>query len=108
MLTGRGVLIPTVVAELMLGVVIGPQVLGLHVTEMMTFFADLGLGMLFFFAGYEIDLHRIAGCRCGSRIAGWVLSLLIAYASADCWPRRGSCSHCSTPGRRWPRRRSAR
>ena len=52
---------PTVVAELLLGVVIGPQVLGVEVTEFMTFFADLGLGMLFFFAGYEIDLRRIAG-----------------------------------------------
>ena len=47
--------------ELLLGVVIGPQVLGLEVSEFMQFFASLGLGMLFFFAGYEIDLHRIAG-----------------------------------------------
>ena len=61
MITSRGVLVPTVVAEFVLGVVIGPQVLGLEVTEFMQFFADLGLGMLFFFAGYEIDLKRIAG-----------------------------------------------
>jgi hypothetical protein len=32
LLTGRGVLVPTVVIELLLGVVIGPQVLGLHVS----------------------------------------------------------------------------
>src|SRR3954468_14913887 len=61
LLTARGVLVPTVVAELVLGVLIGPQVLGLHVTDFIQLFADLGLGMLFFFAGYEIDLHRIAG-----------------------------------------------
>jgi Kef-type K+ transport system membrane component KefB len=80
LLTGRGLLIPTVVAELLLGVVIGPQILGLDVSEVMKFFADLGLGMLFFFAGYEIDLHRIAGLPLRLAIAGWFVSLAIAYA----------------------------
>jgi Kef-type K+ transport system membrane component KefB len=80
LLTGRGLLIPTVVAELLLGVVIGPQLLGLQVTEIMTFFADLGLGMLFFFAGYEIDLQRIAGLPLRLAVAGWFVSLAIAYA----------------------------
>ncbi len=77
--TGRGFLIPTVVAELLLGVVIGPQVLGLHVTEFMEFFASLGLGMLFFFAGYEIDIRRIAGLPLRLAVVGWLLSLTIAY-----------------------------
>jgi Kef-type K+ transport system membrane component KefB len=80
MLTGRGLLVPTVVAELLLGVVIGPQVLGLEVTEFMKFFASLGLGMLFFFAGYEIDLRRIAGLPLRLAAVGWFLSLTIAYA----------------------------
>jgi len=79
-LTGRGLLVPTVVAELLLGVVIGPQVLGLHVTEFMKFFAELGLGMLFFFAGYEIDLRRIAGLPLRLAAVGWLLSLILAYA----------------------------
>ncbi len=78
-LTGRGLLVPTVVAELLLGVVIGPQVLGLEVSEFMSFFADLGLGMLFFFAGYEIDLRRIAGLPLRLAVVGWGLSLVIAY-----------------------------
>src|SRR6478609_8485829 len=80
MITSRGVLVPTVVAELVLGVIIGPQVLGLEVTDLMTFFADLGLGMLFFFAGYEIDLRRIAGLPLRLGVVGWLLSLLIAYS----------------------------
>src|SRR3954447_14086021 len=80
MITSRGVLVPTVVAELVLGVIIGPQVLGLHVTDFMRFFADLGLGMLFFFAGYEIDLRRIAGLPLRLGGVGWLLSLAIAYA----------------------------
>src|SRR3954463_1097041 len=80
MVTSRGVLLPTVVAELVLGVIIGPQVLGLHVTDFMRFFADLGLGMLFFFAGYEIDLRRIAGLPLRLGVVGWLLSLAIASA----------------------------
>src|SRR3954447_21511006 len=80
MVTARGVLLPTVVTELVLGVIIGPQVLGLEVTAFMRFFADLGLGMLFLFAGYEIDLHRIAGLPLRLGVVGWLLSLAIAYA----------------------------
>jgi Kef-type K+ transport system membrane component KefB len=78
-LIGRGVLVPSVVAELLLGVLIGPQVLGLDVTEFVKFFSSLGLGMLFFFAGYEIDLRRIAGEPLRLALAGWALSLVIAY-----------------------------
>ena len=77
--TARGLLIPTVVAELVLGVVIGPEVLGIEVTEFMEFFASLGLGMLFFFAGYEIDIRRIAGLPLRLAVVGWLLSLTIAY-----------------------------
>ena len=79
-LTGRGLLVPTVVVELLLGVLIGPEALGLEPNEFVSFFADLGLGMLFFFAGYEIDLHRIMGAPLRLALIGWVLSLVIAYA----------------------------
>ena len=79
LITRRGLLVPTVVAELLLGVVIGPEVLGLDVTEFMKFFSSLGLGMLFFFAGYEIDLRRIAGLPLRLAAVGWLLSLTIAY-----------------------------
>src|SRR3954469_24229777 len=80
LISSRGVLVPTVVAELVLGVIIGPQVVGLHVTDFMQFFADLGLGMLFFFAGYEIDLHRIAGLPLRLGVVGWLISLALAYS----------------------------
>jgi Kef-type K+ transport system membrane component KefB len=79
LVTGRGLLLPAVVVELLLGVVIGPQVLGLEVSEFIEFFADLGLGMLFFFAGYEIDLHRIAGRPLRLAALGWAISLALAY-----------------------------
>jgi Kef-type K+ transport system membrane component KefB len=80
LVTGRGLLLPTVVVELLLGVVIGPQVLGLEVSEFIEFFAGLGLGMLFFFAGYEIDLRRIAGRPLRLAAIGWAISLALAYA----------------------------
>jgi Kef-type K+ transport system membrane component KefB len=76
----RGLLLPAVVIELILGVVIGPQVLGLEVSDFLEFFSALGLGMLFFFAGYEIDLERIAGRPLRLAGLGWVLSLALAYS----------------------------
>ena len=77
---GRNLFIPVVVVELALGVVIGPQVLDLaHVDAFTQFFADLGLGMLFFFAGYEIDIARIRGEPLRLALYGWAMSLAIAY-----------------------------
>jgi len=78
---GRGLFIPVVVVELVLGVVIGPQGLDLaQVNEFTDFFAELGLGMLFFFAGYEIDIERIRGQPLRLAVIGWVMSLAIAYS----------------------------
>ena len=52
---------PVVVLELVLGIVIGPEILHLaHSDDFVNFFANLGLGMLFFFAGYEIDFEPVS------------------------------------------------
>jgi Kef-type K+ transport system membrane component KefB len=77
--SARRIVVPVVVLELLAGVIIGPQVLGLHPDEFVQFFADLGLGLLFFFAGYEIDLHRIAGKPLRLALFGWAMSLALAY-----------------------------
>src|SRR4051794_9539810 len=78
---GRNLFVPVVVVELALGVLVGPQVLDLARVDGFTeFFADLGLGMLFFFAGYEIDLARIRGRPLRLGLYGWAMSLAIAYA----------------------------
>ena len=78
---GRGLFLPVVVVELTLGVLIGPQLLDLAKVNAFTeFFGDLGLGMLFFFAGYEIDLARIRGMPLRLGLLGWAMSLAIAYA----------------------------
>jgi Kef-type K+ transport system membrane component KefB len=69
-----------VVLELMLGIVVGPQVLGLaHTDDFIDFFSNLGLGMLFFFAGYEIDFQRIKGKPVKLGAWGWLLSVALAY-----------------------------
>jgi Kef-type K+ transport system membrane component KefB len=72
--------LPVVVVELMLGIVIGPDVTGLaHVDPFTNFFGNLGLGMLFFFAGYEIDIDRIKGRSLELALLGWGMSLVLAY-----------------------------
>ena len=78
---GRGLFVPVVVVELTLGVLIGPQLLDLAKVNAFTeFFGDLGLGMLFFFAGYEIDVARIRGMPLRLALLGWAMSLAIAYS----------------------------
>src|SRR5690349_5207688 len=53
---------PVVVLELVFGILIGPEVFGfVEPSKFTDFFSNLGLGMLFFFAGYEIDFARIKG-----------------------------------------------
>jgi Kef-type K+ transport system membrane component KefB len=71
---------PVVVIELLLGIVVGPEVLDLAQTDdFIHFFSNLGLGMLFFFAGYEIDFERIKGTPLKLGILGWLLSIAFAY-----------------------------
>jgi Kef-type K+ transport system membrane component KefB len=71
---------PVVVVELLLGIVVGPEVLGLaHTDDFIEFFSNLGLGMLFFFAGYEIDFARIKGRPLRLGALGWLLSVALAY-----------------------------
>ena len=78
---GRWIFVPVVVLELVLGILIGPDVLGLVETDtFIQFFSNLGLGMLFFFAGYEIDFERIKGQPLKLAAIGWLISLALAYS----------------------------
>jgi Kef-type K+ transport system membrane component KefB len=72
--------IPVVVVELVLGIVIGPQ--GADIARLdptTSLLGNLGLGMLFFFAGYEIDFDRIKGRPLELAAVGWAISLALAY-----------------------------
>src|SRR5689334_18254616 len=80
-LGGTRVLVPVVVLELCLGIIIGPEVLDLAQNDdFVNFFSSLGLGMLFFFAGYEIDFNRIKGVPLKLALYGWLISLALAYS----------------------------
>lgn len=71
---------PVVVLELVLGIVIGPHVLKLaHIDDFVEFFSNLGLGMLFYFAGYEIDFQRIKGRPLELGAWAWLLSVGLAF-----------------------------
>ncbi len=75
--------LPVVVVELVFGIIVGPQVLDIANLDSSTeFFGNLGLGMLFFFAGYEIDFERIRGQPMIRAGIGWIFSLGLAYAIA--------------------------
>src|SRR4051794_39790355 len=75
--------VPVVVIELALGILIGPQVLGLaHTDELVEGLAELGLAFLFFLAGFEIDFAKIRGAPLRLAGYGWLLSLGIAVAIA--------------------------
>jgi Kef-type K+ transport system membrane component KefB len=71
---------PVVVIELTLGILIGPHVFDIAATDEFTgFFSNLGLGMLFFFAGYEIDFERIRGQPLMLGAMGWGVSIVLAH-----------------------------
>ncbi len=73
--------IPVVVIEIIAGIIVGPDVLDLaEPDEFIEFFSNLGLGMLFFFAGYEIDFDRIRGAPLRLAVIGWGISLVLAYS----------------------------
>lgn len=75
----KRIFIPSIVLEILLGIIIGPQVLDiLQPTQQIKVLADVGLSFLMFLAGYEINLKRIYGKPINSACASWVLSFVIA------------------------------
>lgn len=61
------------------GIVIGPEVLNLvTVTDSIDLLAELGLGFLFFFAGYELDGAVLRGASGRQALIGWVASIALA------------------------------
>jgi Kef-type K+ transport system membrane component KefB len=79
-----GFRLPTVVLEMVLGIVVGPDALGLVRAEGLVDWlgGTLGLAALFFMAGMELDLERVKGMPLVLAVRGWVLSLVLAWAAA--------------------------
>ena len=79
-----GLPVPGAVLEVIAGVVVGPSVLGwVRIDAPVQVLSDLGLGILLFLAGLEIDIERLRGPLirlAGSAFAiSVVLALLCAY-----------------------------
>lgn len=70
--------IPSVLFELALGIIIGPALLGwVEVDSFVTGLSELGLAVLFFLAGYEIDFKKLKGAPLNRGGAGWAISLVL-------------------------------
>jgi len=77
----RVVRIPLVVFEIVLGILLGPAVLGwVAPDQLVSALANFGLAMLFFLAGSEIDMNRIRGRVLNRSILGWLVALAVALA----------------------------
>ncbi|MFJ4645430.1 cation:proton antiporter [Streptomyces bobili] len=74
--TGRRVRIPLVIFEISLGILIGPDVLGwARPDDVVDTLADLGLSMLIFLAGYEIEFAAVRGDTLRRSLWAWLVSL---------------------------------
>jgi Kef-type K+ transport system membrane component KefB len=75
------VTLPTVVLEIVLGILIGPEGLGVaEVDSYIDFLANFGLVFLFFFAGLELVEHRVARRSLVRGTAGWAISIAIGIS----------------------------
>ena len=81
--------LPSVVLELVLGIVIGPAVLGwVEIDETVSVIALVGLVFLLFLAGLEIEFEHLRGRVLKLAGLGWVASFAIAVAV--CYALRGA------------------
>jgi Kef-type K+ transport system membrane component KefB len=75
--------LPSVVFEIVAGIVIGPSVLGwVEIDDTISVLALMGLAILLFLAGLEIDFTRLRGRLLQLALVGWALSFAIAFAVA--------------------------
>jgi Kef-type K+ transport system membrane component KefB len=71
--------VPSVVAEVVLGIVVGPAVLGwVEADEVVRIVALVGLAFLLFLAGMELDLRRLRGTVLRLGLTGFAVSLALA------------------------------
>src|ERR671931_217267 len=75
--------LPSVVFEIVAGIVIGPSVLGwVKVDDTISVLALMGLAILLFLAGLEIDFDRLRGRLLRLALVGWAISFGIAVVIA--------------------------
>ena len=78
---GRWVRIPIVVFELLLGILVGPSLLGwAEPSDFVGALSEFGLAMLFFVAGSEIEFTAFRGRTGRAAAGGWLISLAAGVA----------------------------
>ena len=80
----RSLRLPALVFEIVLGMLLGPDVLDLvRVTDSIRLLANLGLATLIFLAGFELDLDQVRGRPLRLALSGWVVSVVLGLAVAS-------------------------
>ena len=75
--------VPIVVAEIVAGIIVGPQVLDLAQPDaLIGALSDFGLAFLFFMAGMEIDPRSMRGRPAALAARGWAASLALGMIAA--------------------------
>ncbi|MBI1350956.1 MAG: hypothetical protein GC156_07545 [Actinomycetales bacterium] len=82
------------VAEVVLllgaGILFGPELLGwIVIDDSISLLSELGLGLLFFLAGMELEQRAIRGQSGKLAAVGWLISLIVAIAAALLMSYRG-------------------
>ena len=74
----RRVILPTIVVEIVLGILIGPDVLDIaEVDAYLQFLSTIGLALLFFFIGLEVVEQKVPRASVVRGTQGWFLSASI-------------------------------
>src|SRR4029078_427989 len=86
----RTIILPTVVVHIVLGILLGPEVLGwAGVDAYVLFLENLGLAFLFFFAGLEVMGKRGPRRSVARGGAGWAISIALGLCVGIVLDRAG-------------------
>ncbi|MFJ3585176.1 cation:proton antiporter [Streptomyces sp. NPDC090127] len=79
---GRRLPVPLVIFEILLGILIGPDILGwAHPGALIDGLSELGLAMLIFLAGYEIEFGKVRGDTLKRSVGAWVITLALGLGT---------------------------
>src|SRR3954464_584209 len=74
--------VPAVVIEIIIGMIIGPDVLGwVKADATVKVVSTIGLSVLLYLAGNEIDIHSLRGRIGRQAVIGFAVTLVLAYAA---------------------------
>lgn len=76
----RWIVVPSVVLEILAGIVIGPVTGWVQTDDVIRFIAQLGLCTLMFLGGLEVDLRRVGGGPLRAATAAWMVSLALGLS----------------------------